>query len=156
MRVGLFEASEIGFGGSGRNVGLVNAGMWIMPDMLTATLGFPFGERLIKLLDRGPQKVFELIEKHGIECEVERARTLHCAVGRKGLQESRCVPNSGRSAALPSWCPMRSDGRRIGGGNYTGALLDKRAGPIQPLAYVRGLARVVNARMGNRPSCRRT
>ncbi|MFG3594726.1 FAD-dependent oxidoreductase [Bradyrhizobium sp. RDI18] len=33
----------------------------------------------------------------------------------------------------------------MGGGNYTGALLDKRAGTIQPLAYVRGLARVTLA-----------
>src|SRR5262249_54218572 len=31
---------------------------------------------------------------------------------------------------------------KIGGGDYAGALLDKRAGTIQPLAYVRGLARV--------------
>lgn len=86
-RVALLEASEIGFGGSGRNVGLVNAGMWVMPDTLPDTLGAPFGERLIEQLGRGPQKVFDLIEKHGIECEVERAGTLHCAVGRKGLQE---------------------------------------------------------------------
>src|SRR3546814_8848826 len=28
----LLEAAEVGFGGAGRNVGLVNAGMWVMPD----------------------------------------------------------------------------------------------------------------------------
>lgn len=38
-RVALLEASEIGFGGSGRNVGLVNAGMLVMPDTLPDTLG---------------------------------------------------------------------------------------------------------------------
>ncbi|MET4236764.1 hypothetical protein ACVWXN_007255 [Bradyrhizobium sp. i1.4.4] len=32
-------------------------------------------------------EVFELVEKHDIECEVERAGTLHCGVGRKGLEE---------------------------------------------------------------------
>src|SRR5215468_2566244 len=76
-RVAVLEASDIGFGGSGRNVGLVNAGMWVMPDALTATLGQTFGERLIDLLGHGPQKVFDLIEKHGIDCEPERAGTLH-------------------------------------------------------------------------------
>lgn len=87
VRVILLEASEIGFGGSGRNVGLVNAGMWVMPDTLSDTLGSPFGERLIELLGGGPQEVFALIERYGIDCEVERAGTLHCAVGRRGLEE---------------------------------------------------------------------
>lgn len=41
-RVALLEASEIGFGGSGRNVGLVNAGMWLMPDALPDALRAPF------------------------------------------------------------------------------------------------------------------
>lgn len=40
-RVALLEASEIGFGGSGRNVGLVNAGMWLMPEALPAALRAP-------------------------------------------------------------------------------------------------------------------
>lgn len=30
----VLEAVEIGFGGAGRNVGLVNAGMWVMPEEL--------------------------------------------------------------------------------------------------------------------------
>src|SRR5882762_6635784 len=34
--VALLEAVEIGFGGAGRNVGLVNAGMWIMPNALNS------------------------------------------------------------------------------------------------------------------------
>lgn len=86
-RVAVLEASEIGFGGSGRNVGLVNAGMWVMPDTLVATLGQTHGERLIDLLGRGPRRVFDLIAQHGIECEQEPTGTLHCAVGRRGLEE---------------------------------------------------------------------
>ena len=35
-RVAVVEGAAIGFGGSGRNVGLVNAGMWTMPDDLEA------------------------------------------------------------------------------------------------------------------------
>ncbi|MCA6111533.1 NAD(P)/FAD-dependent oxidoreductase [Bradyrhizobium cenepequi] len=146
VRVGLLEASEIGFGGSGRNVGLVNAGMWIMPDTLAGILGVPFGERLIDLLGRGPRKVFELIEKHGIECELERAGTLHCAIGRKGLQEIEMRVEQWQKRGAPIVVLNAEETRKkIGGGNYTGALLDKRAGTIQPLAYVRGLARVALA-----------
>ena len=36
--VAVLEAVDIGFGGSGRNVGLVNAGMWVMPEALPGVL----------------------------------------------------------------------------------------------------------------------
>ncbi|MCA6107947.1 NAD(P)/FAD-dependent oxidoreductase [Bradyrhizobium cenepequi] len=145
-RVTVLEASEIGFGGSGRNVGLVNAGMWVMPDTLAATLGPTFGERLIELLGHGPQRVFDLIEKHGIECEPERTGTLHCAVGRKGLEEIEARAGQWRRRGAPvEVLDAEETRRKIGGGDYAGALLDKRAGTIQPLAYVRGLARAALA-----------
>ncbi len=146
VRVGLLEASEIGFGGSGRNVGLVNAGMWVMPDALADTLGSPFGERLTELLGHGPQKVFELIEKHCIECEVDRAGTLHCAVGRKGLKEIQMRAEQWQKRGAPVVLLNAEETRRkVGGGSFSGALLDRRARTIQPLAYVRGLARVALA-----------
>ncbi|MBD0273973.1 MAG: FAD-binding oxidoreductase, partial [Acetobacteraceae bacterium] len=47
--VAVLEGAEIGFGGSGRNVGLVNAGMWAMPDDLPAALGETHGQRLLDL-----------------------------------------------------------------------------------------------------------
>ena len=37
--VTLIEAETIGHGGSGRNVGLVNAGLWKPPDQVLAPLG---------------------------------------------------------------------------------------------------------------------
>ena len=85
--VRVLEALDIGFGGSGRNVGLVNAGMWVMPAVLPAALGPFYGERLLERLGQGPSVVFDLIERHGIACEAERAGTLHCAVGAGGLRE---------------------------------------------------------------------
>src|SRR3546814_17016041 len=63
----LLEAAEIGFGGAGRNVGLVNAGMWVMPDTLVETLGQARGEALLDLLGRAPRRVLDLTETHGIE-----------------------------------------------------------------------------------------
>ena len=36
--VAVFEAKTIGYGGSGRNVGLVNAGLWTPPEEIEATL----------------------------------------------------------------------------------------------------------------------
>lgn len=119
--------------------------MWVTPDTLSDTLGPPFGERLIELLGGGPQEVFELIERHGTDCEVERAGTLHCAVGRGGLEEIQIRAEQWQKRGAPVVVLDAKETRtKIGGGNYTGGLLDTRAGTIQPLAY---------ARLGTRCAC---
>lgn len=137
----LLEAREIGFGGAGRNVGLINGGMWVMPKELPGVLGETYGERLLDLLGNAPLLVRELVEKHEIACEIEKNGTLHCAVGEKGLAEirERCDQWAARGA------PVRvldagETARRTGSTGYAGALFDSRAGTLQPLAYVRGLA----------------
>jgi glycine/D-amino acid oxidase-like deaminating enzyme len=140
-RVVALEAVEIGFGGAGRNVGLVNAGMWLAPDEIVARLGADYGERLLQLLGDGPSEVEALVNKHGVECEFVRNGTLHCAVGRSGLAkiEERQAQWSARGAPVKI-LSREETARRIGVDIYAGSLLDLRAGTIQPLAYARGLA----------------
>lgn len=140
-RVLLLESREIGFGGAGRNVGLINAGLWLMPDDLTTALGPVHGERLLRLLGDGPALVMDLIDRHHIDCELERNGTLHCAVGSAGLKEikEREAQWQGRGAPVHV-LDARETEKRLGTSAYAGALLDQRAGTLQPLAYARGLA----------------
>ncbi len=144
--VTVLEGVEVGFGGSGRNVGLVNAGMWVMPDELPAALGDVHGRRLLETLGDAPRVVFELVEKHGMPCEVERAGTLHCAVGPKGFAEIEERARQWRERGAPVELLDASETeRKVGTKAYSGSLLDRRAGTIQPLAYVRELARAAIA-----------
>lgn len=137
----VLEAAEIGHGGSGRNVGLVNAGLWVMPEDVPAALGDLLGERLLTQLGEAPTLVFDLIERHGIACEATRAGTLHCGVGAHGARElaERAAQWRARGADV-ELLDARAAETLIGSSAYSGALLDRRAGTIQPLAYVRGLA----------------
>jgi glycine/D-amino acid oxidase-like deaminating enzyme len=137
----VLEAVEVGFGGSGRNVGLVNAGLWITPNDVLAILGNLYGERLLDFLGDAPSLVFELVKKHDIACEIQQQGTLHCAVGRKGLAEieERSRQWQGRGAPVQVLSAAQT-AEKLGTNAYSGALLDQRAGTIQPLAYVRGLA----------------
>jgi glycine/D-amino acid oxidase-like deaminating enzyme len=137
----VLEGAEIGFGGSGRNVGLINAGMWVMPDDLPGELGDTHGERLLQLLGNGPQVVMSIIDRHRIECELERNGTLHCAVGKSGLAEITERAQQWQKRGAPvELLDAAETATRIGTKAYAGALLDRRAGTLQPLAYVRGLA----------------
>ncbi|CAN7550106.1 NAD(P)/FAD-dependent oxidoreductase [Neorhizobium tomejilense] len=137
----LLEAAEIGFGGAGRNVGLINAGMWVMPDDFPKELGPVYGERLLDLLGNGPALVRELIEKHAIACELEKNGTLHCAVGPEGLKELEERARQWQTRGAPvTLLDAAETEHRVGSGAYAGSLLDMRAGTLQPLAYARGLA----------------
>ena len=137
----VLDGAEIGFGGSGRNVGLVNAGMWVMPDELPRVLGEKHGDALLKLLGDAPRAVFDLVDKHRIACEAERSGTLHCAVGARGLAELEQRERQWRARGAPVRLLGKAEAAaKIGTNAYAGALLDQRAGTIQPLAYARGLA----------------
>jgi glycine/D-amino acid oxidase-like deaminating enzyme len=139
--VALLEAVEIGFGAAGRNCGLVNAGMWVMPDSLPQALGATYGERLINLLGEAPREVFKLVDQHGIACEDVRVGTLHCAADAKGLAElkQREAQWLARGADV-QLLGAAETAAKTGSKRFPGALLDRRAGTIQPLAYARGLA----------------
>ncbi len=86
-KVAALEAVEVGYGGAGRNVGLVNAGMWVLPNDMIKALGADYGERALDLLGNAPAAVWEMIARRGIDCDPVHNGTLHCAVGRAGAGE---------------------------------------------------------------------
>jgi glycine/D-amino acid oxidase-like deaminating enzyme len=147
VSVAVLEAAQVGFGGSGRNVGLVNAGLWVMPEVVIQRLGGTYGPRLLDLLGEAPGLVFELIARHGIACEPVRAGTLHCGIGRGGFEqlEERARQWSARRAPVELLGPADA-ALRTGSKAFSGALFDARAGTVQPLAYARGLARAAMAK----------
>ncbi len=144
--VRLIEAREVGHGGSGRNVGLVNAGLWLPPRRIIDTLGQDSGSRLNSILAAGPARVFELIERHAIDCEPRRSGTLHLAHAAGGVDDlgerRRQLQAMGAPVTLLN---AEQTAARTGAVGYHGALHDARAGTIQPLAYCRGLARAAAA-----------
>ncbi|PDT84879.1 FAD-binding oxidoreductase [Sinorhizobium sp. BJ1] len=142
----VIEARMIGFGGSGRNVGLVNAGMWVKPDDLIATLGAQAGGRLLNELGDGPSLVYDLVARHGIQCEAVRNGTLHMAVGADGVKDIQEREAQWKKRGAPVEVLSAEKAQALSGAEgFAGALLDRRAGTIQPLAYARGLARAALA-----------
>ncbi|WEX76378.1 FAD-binding oxidoreductase [Sinorhizobium numidicum] len=140
------EARMIGFGGSGRNVGLVNAGMWVKPDDLIATLGREAGNRLLGELGDGPSLVYDLVARHEMQCEAVRNGTLHMAVGAEGLKDIQDREAQWKKRGAPVEVLSAEKAQALSGAEgFAGALLDRRAGTIQPLGYARGLARAALA-----------
>jgi glycine/D-amino acid oxidase-like deaminating enzyme len=144
--VTLVEAGEIPSGGSGRNVGLVNAGLWIPPDDICNALGEQDGERVNAILGGAPAEVFALIERHGIQCQATRSGTLHLAHNTKGERElARRAEQFQKRGAPVELIEDDVCWSKVGIRRIQRALLDRRAGTINPVAYTRGLARAAIA-----------
>ncbi|TYL46801.1 NAD(P)/FAD-dependent oxidoreductase [Marinomonas sp. IMCC 4694] len=141
VSVAVIEAQEMGFGGSGRNVGLANAGVWLEPDQLDKTLGAEAGNVMYNALAAAPDYVYQLIAEYDIQCEPVRNGTLHAGVGKSGLVQlqRRCEQMQRRGAPVRLLDASEAQAR-IGSTKFNSALFDPRAGTIQPLAYARGLA----------------
>jgi len=142
----VLEAKQIGFGGSGRNVGLVNAGLWLPPQDVRAHFGEERGARLVEVLGDGPNYVMSLIEQHQIRCELTRTGTIHAAHSPSGFKDlARRAAEWKRLGAPVSLLSREAACDKIGSSAFYGGLLDSRAGTINPMGYVRGLARAARA-----------
>ncbi|MEJ2631172.1 MAG: FAD-binding oxidoreductase [Acidihalobacter sp.] len=142
----VLEAGGIPSGGSGRNVGLVNAGMWIPPEDIADVLGAQNGERANSILDNGPAEVFALVDRYGIDCQDTRSGTLHLGHNRKGEAElARRFEQLQRRGAPVELLSGKACRDVLGTQRIGGALLDRRAGTVNPAAYTRGLARAAAA-----------
>ncbi|WP_127115683.1 NAD(P)/FAD-dependent oxidoreductase [Shimia sediminis] len=142
----VLEAETIGYGGSGRNVGYVNAGLWLPPQDVRAKLGEARGSRLIEIMGDAPAYVFDLIEKHQMRCEANRNGTIHAAHAPKGYEDlARRAEEWQRLGAPVELLDAQTAAKKIGTDRFHGGLLDRRAGTINPMGYVRGLARAALA-----------
>ena len=138
----VLEARRIGHGGSGRNVGLLNAGVWLSPRDVRARLGEEKGAVLTRVLGEAPGYVMSLIERHQIRCELTRSGTIHAAHSPRGYRELARRGEEWQRLGAPVELLSRAEAsEKIGSGAYRGGLLDRRAGTINPMGYVRGLAR---------------
>jgi glycine/D-amino acid oxidase-like deaminating enzyme len=139
----VFEAGDVGFGASGRNGGQVNPGLKHDPDVVERDFGLDLGRRMNALAGGAPDAVFELIARHGIDCEARRNGTLRAAVGAGHASAVRITAEKllrrGAPVELLEGSALE---RATGARRYSVAMLDRRGGDLNPLSYARGLARV--------------
>ena len=146
----LIEASEPGWGASGRNGGQVNPGLKWDPDQVEADFGPALGGRMIALSYAAPDAVFDIIRRHQITCEARQQGTLRAAI----MPGNAAAAERAAEQCIRRGMPVEYLGRAAvaaltGTDRYAGAMLDRRGGDLNPLSYARGLARAA-AQLGAR------
>jgi len=143
----VLEARGIGHGGSGRNGGQVIPGLKQDPDELLAEVGGRDAERMIELAGSAADRTFALIARHRIECDARPGGWVQPAHSASALKTITSRANAwAKRGAKVELLDKSQTAAALGTPFYHGAWIDRRAGTVQPLSYVRGLARVAIAK----------
>ena len=142
VSVVLLEAKSMGFGGSGRNAGLVNAGVWQNPDHVRKQLGDAAGERFNLALRDSPALVTELVSRYDMSCDLQSIGTVHVAHNAAAMKhlEDRCQQLQDLGAAVELIDGDAAHEISASPVYRHGGILDPGAATIHPLNYVRSLA----------------
>ncbi len=141
----MLEAREPGWGASGRNAGHCTPDWtYFSPDDVAASFDPPWGERLNDFQAGAAAFVFELIRRHGIECDARQSGTI--SVVRKGNEKAlaACRAKAAqwqRRGKAVDLLGADDVAERVGSDRFQAALLFREGGNLQPLDLARGLAR---------------
>lgn len=142
-RVVVLEAAEIGWGASGRNNGQVIPAMTRAdPDAIVAEYGADKGETLVSLIGESANTVFELARRHRIDCAAVQAGWMQPAhrASRLALARSR-VEQWRRRGVEVELLDRDRTAALTGSSFWHGGWQNPTGGHVNPLAFVRGLAR---------------
>ncbi len=143
VRVVLVEAGQPGDGATGQSGGLV-APDYIRhsPESIQSVLGPVPGERLTRMIGSSGRHVFDLIRRHEIDCDA-RQDGFYTPAHTEALAESqRGYASQWRARGFDVNFVEGAETRGLfGADRYCGALHFADGGSLNPLAYVRGLAR---------------
>lgn len=140
-RVVVLESESPGWGASGRNGGQVNPGLKEDPEAIEARFGKEMGARMIAASGGAGQTVFDLIERHGIQCDAIRSGWIRAAHNSRAFEALKGTAAQWQARGAPIRVLQRDEiARMIGTDSYVGGLIDPRGGNLHPLNYALGLA----------------
>lgn len=137
----VLDTLDVGEGASGLNGGQVVPGVKPDPDELVRLFGAR-GEAIVATAASGPDLVFELIRKHSIDCDATRTGWIQPAGSQAALATLAERVRQWQARGAPvTLLSAKETTQLTGSERYCGGWLDRRGGTVQPLSYVRGLAR---------------
>jgi glycine/D-amino acid oxidase-like deaminating enzyme len=140
--VAVIEAAEPGNGGSGRNGGQVIPGLRHFSDELVRTYGEDLGRRIHAFGAGDADYTFALIQRLGLACDARRGGWIQAAENEAEMKQGRERAAVWAARGAPARLLDRGEFHALTGTDaYIGGWIDERGGSLQPLSYVRELAR---------------
>lgn len=142
----LVEAEHIGHGASGRNGGFVFGGFSRGEDALLADLGPQRAREVYGLTSAAVTRIRQRIDRYGIDCDPVDAGVIWANwFDRPDVLHARRELLGDRYGVGWQWLDRRAMRELIRSNRYADGLFEPSAFHFHPLAYARGLARVLAA-----------
>ncbi|QBF33099.1 FAD-binding oxidoreductase [Thalassococcus sp. S3] len=143
----VLEAGEVGHGASGRSGGQVNPMLPLKePNDLRMAVGTRYFERMTEVALGSADALFDLARQYQIPCEARQQgwiRVNHCEAARRSAEAAASLWNA--HGAAFEVLGADETARLTGTQGFASSILAPAGGAVQPLALVRGLARVAEA-----------
>ena len=144
--IAVIDSHSIGWGASGRNGGHVVPLIRIDPDSIIAKLGQAQGEKLIAAVKDSANEVFSLIRKFKLDCDAEQVGWLQPSHSDKQVEiAKKRAEQWQKHGADVDYLSLSKISSLLGSNAYKGGFIAHTGGHINPLSYVRELARVAMA-----------
>jgi gamma-glutamylputrescine oxidase len=142
LSVLVLDAGEVGSGASGRNGGQAIFGYSCDQSKIAALVGLELSQRMFDWSLEGLDLVHARCARFGIDAQW-RPGHAHLPIKPRHVRELMAWREDlAENYAYPlEWWPREQLRAQLASDRYLGALYDPRSGHLQPLAYVRGLAR---------------
>jgi gamma-glutamylputrescine oxidase len=148
----VIEASDVGFGASGRNGGVVSTKFRVSLSDMARHHGVEVARRMNRLGHDAMDCVERNVESYTITAAgFARTGNLRCAHNQRALaaltDEAKTARETFGDTSL-TILDARETAAETGSESFVGGVLNSHAGVIHPLSYARGLAQAVRQRGG--------
>jgi gamma-glutamylputrescine oxidase len=142
LSVAVLEGGTVGSGASGRNGGQAIFGYSCDQSKIAALVGLEISQRMFDWTLEGLELLHARCARFGIDAQWQPGHA-HLPIKPRQVRELQAwredlANNYGYAL---EWWPREQARAVLASDRYLGALYDARSGHIQPLSYVRGLAR---------------
>ena len=159
-KVALLEQELVGYGGSGRNAGIVGETIDHSHELAIAHFGLDEARRMARIGRENLDAMETFLRERGIDAGFERSGQLIVALSPDQLEALERAREAAESVGSKGWRLLSRDETRseLASPLYEGALLAPRNGQIDPMRLTEGLrvaAELVGVRIHERTRVRR-
>jgi glycine/D-amino acid oxidase-like deaminating enzyme len=141
LDITILEQGMAGYGGSGRNAGMIDVTIDHSHALAISHFGFEEAKKMARLGVENIEEMIAFLNAEGIECDLERNGRLLVALSASQIEEGQESLKLANQLGIPGWqwlskqeiqqevhCPL-----------YQGALFSPAAGILNPFKLVQGL-----------------
>jgi glycine/D-amino acid oxidase-like deaminating enzyme len=148
LEITILEQGMAGYGGSGRNAGMIDVTIDHSHALAIAHFGFEEAKKMARLGAENIEEMIVFLNSTGIDCDLERNGRLSVALSASHIEESHESIQVAEQLGIPGWRWLDRDEiqQEVHCPLYLGGVFSPGAGILNPFKLVQGLKSFLKSR----------